>query len=86
MALRFPKQDELVMVQVRAIEEMGAYVTLLEYGNIEGKGFLLKPSFQLSTVPCRHDSAFRALPQTNPIHPKTHPCRPKRSGGGNACG
>lgn len=43
---RFPKQDELVMVQVRAIEEMGAYVTLLEYGNIEG----LLPSWHVSLL------------------------------------
>ncbi|CAG7849959.1 Eukaryotic translation initiation factor 2 subunit alpha Short=eIF-2-alpha [Serendipita indica DSM 11827] len=33
---RFPEIDELVMVQVRQIGEMGAYVKLLEYDNIEG--------------------------------------------------
>ncbi|OJA15466.1 hypothetical protein AZE42_02223, partial [Rhizopogon vesiculosus] len=33
---RFPEVDELVMVQVRQIAEMGAYVKLLEYDNIEG--------------------------------------------------
>ncbi len=32
----FPEIDELVMVQVRSIAEMGAYVSLLEYNNIEG--------------------------------------------------
>lgn len=32
----FPEIDELVMVQVRSIAEMGAYVALLEYNNIEG--------------------------------------------------
>eukprot|EP00163_Fabomonas_tropica_P003196 TRINITY_DN1267_c0_g2_i1.p1 TRINITY_DN1267_c0_g2~~TRINITY_DN1267_c0_g2_i1.p1 ORF type:complete len:302 (-),score=99.60 TRINITY_DN1267_c0_g2_i1:473-1378(-) len=33
---KFPKVDELVMVNVRSIAEMGAYVSLLEYNNIEG--------------------------------------------------
>ncbi|KAG9048196.1 hypothetical protein FS837_000542 [Tulasnella sp. UAMH 9824] len=33
---RFPEIDDLVMVQVRQIAEMGAYVKLLEYDNIEG--------------------------------------------------
>ena len=28
--------DDVVMVQIRSIAEMGAYVSLLEYGNIEG--------------------------------------------------
>ena len=33
---QFPQVDDLVMVQVRQIAEMGAYVKLLEYDNIEG--------------------------------------------------
>lgn len=33
---RFPEVDSLVMVNVRQIAEMGAYVHLLEYNNIEG--------------------------------------------------
>ncbi|GAA5961596.1 hypothetical protein JCM3765_002641 [Sporobolomyces pararoseus] len=33
---KFPEVDELVMVQVKQIQEMGAYVKLLEYDNIEG--------------------------------------------------
>ncbi|CEG48855.1 translation initiation factor eif2 alpha subunit [Plasmopara halstedii] len=33
---KFPEIDELVMVNVRSIAEMGAYVSLLEYNNIEG--------------------------------------------------
>ena len=33
---QFPEIDELVMVNVRSIAEMGAYVSLLEYNNIEG--------------------------------------------------
>ncbi|XP_076802877.1 eukaryotic translation initiation factor 2 subunit 1-like [Clavelina lepadiformis] len=35
-AERFPEVDEVVMVNVRSIAEMGAYVHLLEYNNIEG--------------------------------------------------
>lgn len=33
---RFPEVDDIVMVNVRSIAEMGAYVKLLEYNNIEG--------------------------------------------------
>ena len=33
---RFPEIDEVVMVNVRSIAEVGAYVQLLEYDNIEG--------------------------------------------------
>ncbi|KAH8924047.1 translation initiation factor eIF-2 alpha subunit [Atractiella rhizophila] len=33
---KFPEVDQLVMVQVKQIQEMGAYVKLLEYDNIEG--------------------------------------------------
>ena len=32
----FPEIDDVVMVQVSSIAEMGAYVSLLEYNNIEG--------------------------------------------------
>lgn len=35
-ANKFPEVDDVVMVNVRSIAEMGAYVTLLEYNNIEG--------------------------------------------------
>lgn len=33
---KYPEVDDLVMVTVRQIAEMGAYVHLLEYNNIEG--------------------------------------------------
>jgi len=33
---RLPETDDLVMVNVVNIEEMGVYVNLLEYNNIEG--------------------------------------------------
>jgi len=33
---RYPEIDEVVMVQVKSVAEMGAYVSLLEYNGIEG--------------------------------------------------
>lgn len=33
---RYPEPDDVVMVNVRQIADMGAYVHLLEYDNIEG--------------------------------------------------
>eukprot|EP00879_Flechtneria_rotunda_P004059 GHRR01004302.1.p1 GENE.GHRR01004302.1~~GHRR01004302.1.p1 ORF type:complete len:333 (+),score=107.64 GHRR01004302.1:645-1643(+) len=33
---KFPEVDDVVMVQVKSIAEMGAYVSLLEYNGIEG--------------------------------------------------
>eukprot|EP00897_Mesotaenium_endlicherianum_P000793 jgi/Mesen1/10714/ME000090S10172 len=33
---RYPEVDDVVMVQVKNIADMGAYVSLLEYNNIEG--------------------------------------------------
>ena len=35
-ANRYPEVEDVVMVNVRSIAEMGAYVHLLEYNNIEG--------------------------------------------------
>lgn len=33
---RFPEIEDVVMVNVRSIADVGAYVKLLEYNNIEG--------------------------------------------------
>ncbi|KAI9071764.1 hypothetical protein K1719_046273 [Acacia pycnantha] len=33
---RYPEVDMAVMIQVKNIADMGAYVSLLEYNNIEG--------------------------------------------------
>lgn len=33
---RFPELEDVVVVNVKSIAEMGAYVTLLEYNNAEG--------------------------------------------------
>jgi len=35
-ASRYPEVDDVVMVQVKSIAEMGAYVSLLEYAGVEG--------------------------------------------------
>jgi hypothetical protein len=37
---KFPECDEVVMVNVRQIAEMGSYVNLLEYNKIEGERIL----------------------------------------------
>ena len=34
---KFPEVEDVVMVNVRSIAEMGAYVSLLEYNGIEGQ-------------------------------------------------
>lgn len=33
---KYPQAEDLVLVQVKSVNDMGAYVSLLEYGNIEG--------------------------------------------------
>lgn len=33
---KFPKENDLVVVEVKNVVENGAYVNLLEYNNIEG--------------------------------------------------
>ena len=37
---KFPEIEDVVMVNVRSIADMGAYVHLLEYNNIEGKSII----------------------------------------------
>ena len=51
---RFPEIDDVVMVNVRSIADMGAYVHLLEYNNIEGMILLS----ELSRRRIRYDCAF----------------------------
>lgn len=33
---KYPSEDDAVMVKINTVEDIGAYVSLLEYGNIEG--------------------------------------------------
>jgi translation initiation factor 2 alpha subunit (eIF-2alpha) len=35
---QYPEVEDIVVVQVKKIAEMGAYVSLLEYNDIEGEG------------------------------------------------
>ena len=35
----YPDAEDLVIVQVKRVAEMGAYVSLMEYADIEGKLF-----------------------------------------------
>ena len=35
-AKNYPEVDDLVTVEVKKVEDLGAYVTLLEFGEIEG--------------------------------------------------
>ena len=46
----FPEMEEIVVVQVKRIVDMGAYVSLLEYDNqeVEGKACRsITPTFQI---------------------------------------
>ena len=38
---KFPEVDDVVVVQVKRIAEMGAYVSLLEYNGIKPSPFVL---------------------------------------------
>ena len=48
---KFPEMEDVVMVNVRSIADMGAYVHLLEYNNIEGKKTNKLCSLLLCQVP-----------------------------------
>ena len=54
---KYPEVDEVVMVNVQEIAEMGAYVKLLEYDNIEGMVLLSELSRRrirsIKIDPCR---------------------------------
>lgn len=41
---KYPEMEDVVLVNVRSIEDMGAYVHLLEYNNIEGNQPILLTS------------------------------------------
>ena len=52
---KYPEVDDVVMVNVRSIADMGAYVHLLEYNNIEGMILLS----ELSRRRIRYNRNFR---------------------------
>ena len=75
---RYPEVDELVMVQVRQIAEMGAYVKLVRCNFLSTRSFpahLMRRKVARVRQHRRHDPALRAVKKTNPIYPKTYPCR-----------
>ncbi len=78
---KYPEVESFVMVNVKQIAEMGAYVKLLEYGKIclEFVRFTceLPVSLLLVRQHRRHDSPLRTLTKTYSIYPKTHSSRPK---------
>uniref|UniRef100_A0A7S3U8W5 S1 motif domain-containing protein n=1 Tax=Picocystis salinarum TaxID=88271 RepID=A0A7S3U8W5_9CHLO len=63
-ANRFPEVDDVVMVQVKSIAEMGAYVSLLEYNNIEGM-ILLSELSRRRIRSINKLIKVRAVPQTS---------------------
>jgi hypothetical protein len=50
---KFPEVDDIVMVQVKSIAEMGAYVSLLEYDQIEVGRAPMAPMRADGLVVCR---------------------------------
>ena len=67
---KFPEVDQVVMVQVKSIAEMGAYVQLLEYNNIEGMILLSEltrrriRSCLLYTSPSPRDGLLSRMPSS----------------------
>ena len=58
-AEKYPDIEETVVVNVKQIEEMGAYVRLLEYNNIGEKAHCSCFDISFTIYTCRgHDSAF----------------------------
>ena len=67
---RFPEVDDVVMVQVKSIAEMGAYVTLLEYNNIEGSSKKKKTTTRsLGRTLCAIVNYFAAVSDFPPRSP-----------------
>ena len=75
---RYPEVDELVMVQVRQIAEMGAYVKLVSLASTNTDGRLIHSAARIRQYR-RHDPTFGAFETTHTIHPKTDPSGQKRS-------
>ena len=66
---KYPEVDELVMVNVKQIAEMGAYVKLLEYDDIDG--MILLSELSRRRIRSSKGEAGRPLPQHG--H-RLHPC------------
>ena len=69
---RFPEIDDVVMVNVRSIADMGAYVHLLEYNNIEGMILLSELSrrrirLEFSQDQCRNVTIIKLIRSINKL-------------------
>jgi hypothetical protein len=71
---KYPEVESFVMVNVKQIAEMGAYVKLLEYGRLF-EDFVQSAVLTIFRQHRRHDPALRTFPKTYPFHPEAHPCR-----------
>lgn len=81
---KYPEVESFVMVNVKQIAEMGAYVKLLEYG-------LWAEHAWGSWANCGrqhrwHDPPLRTVATTYPKYPEAHSSRAKRGRGGAPCG
>jgi len=74
----FPEVDSIVMVQVTSIAEMGAYVQLLEYNNIEGTT-KTNPTLHIPSIPTRTRPSLGALTKEDKIHNKNYQSGPQRT-------
>lgn len=80
---KFPEVDSVVMIQVVSIAEMGAYVQLLEYNNIEGNAFE-KRHFDSSAN--RFGSAFGIITETYSFDHQNHQSGTPRTRSGSQSG
>ena len=79
---KYPEVDQLVMVQVQAIEDMGAYVKLVCWTRA-----ICNTLKSARIRQCRgNDFAVRAVAKTYSIRPKVDPSGKKRSRRRHACG
>ena len=75
---QYPQIEEVVMVNVRTIAEMGAYVTLLEYDNIEGMILLSGTTRHTSSLdslaldPIARANSIHSHHRDHHSHPSTH--------------
>lgn len=77
---RYPEVDELVMVQVRQIAEMGAYVKLVSSSFILFELCVLcLADINVQIVGIRqyrgNDPIVGIVETSHSVYPKTHPCR-----------
>ncbi|MGH0131530.1 UNVERIFIED_CONTAM: hypothetical protein FKN15_046687 [Acipenser sinensis] len=75
---KFPEVEDVVMVNVRSIAEMGAYVSLLEYNNLRQPAGVQQHR--------GHDPAERAVQEAHPLHQQAYSHRPQRVRGGHPSG